>query len=257
MKAKLFHIYGPLYINSYGLFIAIGLLVFMQFAKRALMKKKLMDSEMFNHLFTLCIVATVLGGRALFIISQWDQFSSWTEWFELWNGGFSILGGIIGCLVTVTASLKYYKIPLLPTADIASVYVPLLESIARIGCFFAGCCYGQATTLPWGVTYTCSDSTAPLMVSLHPTQLYSSALLFIIFIIMHQWLQKKLTVPGQLVSVYLMLTCLQRFLVDFLRADQVFVSWQPTTIFSIHQIISGILFIGAGMFFLYRTSTNK
>ena len=66
-------------------------------------------------------------------------------------------------------------------ADIAAVSLPLGHFLGRIGCFFAGCCYGKTCDLPWAVTFNDPESLAqPLHVPLHPTQLYALLLTVIL-----------------------------------------------------------------------------
>ena len=115
---------------------------------------------------------------------------------------------------------RYKGIKILPTLDLAAIYAPLLQSIARIGCFLAGCCYGSVCALPWAVKYSHPESLAPLGVYLHPTQLYSSLASLSIFLIMRFALDSRLKKPGQLLFAYLFIEGLARLGVDLWRADQ-------------------------------------
>jgi phosphatidylglycerol---prolipoprotein diacylglyceryl transferase len=251
MYPKLFHIYGPFYINSYGTFIAIGLVLFIWLSQYALEKKNLVTSDQYSYLVSIGIITSIIGGRLLYIISAYDSFDSVWQWAEVWNGGLSILGSVIMTTVTTCYALSRMNIPLLPFADTVSIYIPLLQSISRIGCFFAGCCYGTPSTLPWAVTYVCHTIPAPLYISLHPTQLYSALLLFLIFVSLYMLSKQAFIRPGILFSGYLMAIASERFIIDFFRGDQVITLWPLIGAFSLYQGISIFLFLGGFIIFLY------
>ncbi len=249
MGHELLHIYGPIAIHTYGLFIAIGILVFTWLISQNSRFTTMNLAGKFSEILMVGVIAGLFGGRLLYIIEKSDTFASYLEWFALWKEGFSILGSILGILLIVPWYLKRCRIPILPFSDLVSVYIPLLQAIARIGCFFAGCCWGITTTVPWAVIYTDSNTIAPLHTYLHPTQLYSTAVFLFIFILMYFILQKILLKPGQLVTTYLMLASTERFIVDFWRADRIFPFDFLT--FSFTQLIALIIFIGALIGFVF------
>jgi phosphatidylglycerol:prolipoprotein diacylglycerol transferase len=257
MYPHLLHIYGPLYVNTYGAFIACAVLVFSYFAQRAVIQRKLMSESLFATLVSLGIVTGVIGGRVLYIMSQPDQFSSWEEWFLLWHGGLSVLGAISAVFIQSALIMRLNNVSMLLVFDTVAPYVALMQSIARIGCFFAGCCYGTVTTVPWAIIYTQQISTAPVCQPLHPTQLYSAIILFLIFIALRYALRSKLTIPGQMTAAYLMMMSVERFSMDFVRADLVYGSWWPATVLSVHQLIALGIFVSAAIFYGYQTMRYK
>ncbi len=105
------------------------------------------------------------------------------------------------CVTDVRCSSKN---SLFESLDIVAIYAPLLQSIARIGCLFAGCCHGIATTVPWAISYNDPTSFAPLGIPLHPTQIYSSLLLFGIFLIL-RFVATKPQPAGKILTLYLYL----------------------------------------------------
>jgi phosphatidylglycerol:prolipoprotein diacylglycerol transferase len=104
------------------------------------------------------------------------------------------------------------------TADIVAPAIAIGHSIGRIGCFFAGCCYGQTCDLPWAVTFTDAHSLAPTGVPLHPTQLYAvfGNLLIFVFLMMFRPYKRF---AGQLFLLYIMLYGLMRALIEVFRGD--------------------------------------
>jgi len=254
MGYKLLHIYGPIAIYTYGLFIAIGILVFTWFISRDYRFTTMNLSGKFSEILMVSTIAGFFGGRLLYILEEPNTFASYLEWFAFWKEGFSILGSILGILLIGPLYLKKYGIPILPFSDLVSVYIPLLQAIARIGCFFAGCCYGITATVPWAIIYTDSNTIAPLHSYLHPTQLYSAAAFLFIFIFMYFILQKILLKPGQLITAYLMLVGTERFVLDFWRADQTFPLGFLRPSFT--QLIALIIFIGALIGFIFVSASN-
>jgi len=185
------------------------------------------------------IIAGIIGGRILVIISESHLYHSWLDWFALWQGGFSILGTILGVIIILPFYLKKINVPILPFADLVALYAPLCQSIARLGCLVAGCCYGKVTNNFYAIIYTNQQTLAPYNIPLHPTQLYSSLLLFIIFIFLYFIGQRITKKTGQLFILYLFLACLERFFMDFLRADRVMLN----SFISFHQTIAVCIII--------------
>lgn len=255
MGNELLHIYGPFAIRSYGLMIALGLLVFILLLKRHPKYKALHLGDKIIDISIIGILAGLVGGRLLYTVSEPDMIHSIADFFSFWQGGFSILGCILGVLFTVPWYLRYLKVPMVPLLDLIALHAPLLQSISRLGCFFAGCCYGEVTSLPWGVIYTDPQSTAPLGICMHPTQLYSSLLLLLIFMVMYFLLQYLFTIPGQLIALYLILVSFERFIVDFWRADRTFSPAIVNTGISLNQWIA--LGIAGGGFILFLCVTHK
>ena len=88
------------------------------------------------------------------------------------------------------------------------------------------------------------DSLAPLFVSLHPTQLYSSLLLFLIFLFLYYQKTVLEKSPGSSLSLYLLLISSERFIVDFWRGDRAIVLLD---VISVYQCVAGALFVCAAI----------
>lgn len=257
MKPVLLHLYGPFAIQSYGLMIVIGLIITLYLLTQDKPLQKLISYDQFATLFQISFIAGLAGGRIWYLIPNWHTMNHWYEPFEIWNGGLSILGAIIGVLATIPWYLHKNKIPSLLLLDRLAIYALLLQSISRLGCFFAGCCHGIATNVPWAIIYHDPDSLAPLYQNLHPTQLYSAGLLFVSFLFL-QWLAKKHTLkPGILLYLYIICISFERFIVDFWRGDQELLSHQGAlSLFSIQQLLAILLFVGA-MYMIVQITKHK
>ncbi len=223
MYPCLVHLYGPLWIRSYGLMIAVGFLVFLFLTYHHPLRKKNIDGDTYLNAVFIGLMSGVIGGRLLFVWTAWEQFShNWLEILYPWMGGFVVLGSILGVLIAVPFYLLAHRVAILPVLDLAGIYAALMQAIARFGCFFAGCCYGMPvkTAIPWAVTFTNPEGFAPLLVPLHPTQLYMSALSFAIFIFMRFVMYQPRFKAGVLFFTYLCLDSMARFGVDFWRGDR-------------------------------------
>lgn len=251
-------IYGPLYLNNYGLAIFIGILVFIKLTNKNPRRPKLLSTDKFINIVVYGTIVGVIGGRTLDLLNNYKNYTLY-EALAFWEPGYSVLGAIISIIIFLCWYLKKENIPVLPFLDLVAIYAPLLQSISRIGCFFAGCCFGAKTNMPWAITYTHPDVATYSnfkFVPIHPTQLYSSALLFLIFLIMLQ-LEKKVKKPGLLITSYLMLSSIERFVVDFYRADREFYSYKLLENLSIHQWISMLIFTLAFVGFLCSYKHKK
>ncbi len=105
------------------------------------------------------------------------------------------------------------------TCDLLVLGLPIGEAIGRIGCFFAGCCYGKPTDLPWAIIFTHPQSLAKLGVPLHPTQLYSFLKALIVFFILLGFRRYKKG-DGQLIWIYILLYAIGRLIIEPFRGDE-------------------------------------
>jgi len=203
--------------------IALGFLLFTYLANRHPWRKRLISSEEFLRTLFIGFLAAIIGGRLLFVLLDFPMtLQEFIEIFYIWTGGFSLFGSIIAVLLTVSVYLKKKKVPILQFFDLIALYAPLLQAISRIGCFLAGCCYGEVASsyIFWSVTFTDPHSLAPIGVALHPTQLYSVLASLLIFVFLRRFSDRLSKVPGKIITTYLLLESLSRFLVDFWRWDR-------------------------------------
>jgi len=114
---------------------------------------------------------------------------------------------------------KNHKWPKRKMIDNMAIVAIIVHGFGRIGCFLAGCCYGNPTNSWIGVTFTNPICAAlPLNTPLHPTQLYEVALLIAIFAIIYLFRNKK-QYDGQLFIIYAFLYAVGRFFIEFFRGD--------------------------------------
>lgn len=251
MHNELFKI-GGLTFYTYGFMIAIGIgLGYVVAQKRG--KKLGMNVEVFDSLAIWLFGFGFLGSKILYWITIIDQIvMNPSILFNLMDG-YVVYGGIIGGTIGGYLYCKKYKLNFLEYFDLLVPSVALAQAFGRIGCFYAGCCYGSVTDSPIGITFPV-NSLAPAGIPLIPTQLFSSVFDFILFFVLITFARKKKT-NGEVASLYLILYSIGRFIIEIFRGDLIRGS---VGTLSTSQFISILVFIvGITLFTLCRKSKVK
>jgi len=210
---------GPIPVRGYGLMLAIGFLIATYVAGRRAEKRGI-PSQMIFDLCLCLLIGGVLGARIFHVLQHSSIYSSFWDFFKVWEGGLAYYGGFILSVGVALAYIRWRKLSTGKVFDIVAPSVMLGMGIGRIGCLLAGCCFGKPTSLPWGITFP-EYSAAWLaygmkFVKVHPTQIYSSLSLFSLFAILII-LQRYTRYPGQLFFITVLMYSAHRFLIDFLR----------------------------------------
>ena len=141
---------------------------------------------------------------------------------SLLKGGGVWIGGVIGGFAFAAWFLRRTRLRARDALAVLFTALPLAHAVGRVGCFLAGCCYGDACDLPWAVTYTDPQAAAwngtPLGRPLHPTQLYEAALELANFPIV-LWVWHRRPRSWAPVATWLGLYGTERFALELLRAD--------------------------------------
>jgi len=213
MHPILFEI-GQIQIGSYGVCLALAFLInyplFISESKRLDIPKEAID-----YIFMAAIIGGMVGGKSLYLFESLlrDDFS-FRHSFSL-TGGFAALGGFLlaFALCGLVIRVRNYD-----AGDIFNAAAPglmLAYGIARIGCQLSGDGdYGIPSDLPWAMSYP--NGIIPTLERVHPTPIYETIYSFIIFAALWS-IRKKLSKPFELFALYLVLSGLARFLVEFIR----------------------------------------
>ncbi len=209
---------GPLEIHSYGLMLAVAFIVGMQLALAEASRRRLDEARLSALSFWILILA-IAGSRLMYVLSHPEAYAGrWLDVLKLWEGGLTMYGGFVAALVGSIVYLRRHGLPVAEVCDAFSPAIALGSGITRIGCFLNGCCYGKPCSLPWGVMFD-PDSFAGRAfpgVALHPTQLYLALAGFANFALL--WgLRRRLSRPGQLFFLFLLVEAVSRFVIDFFR----------------------------------------
>jgi len=201
---------GPVPLRSFGLLLAMAILTCYIFLKSDA-KEQGIESHIILDLIFATVVGGLIGARLFFVLLNYSYFlENPLEIFFVAQGGLAWQGGLIlGCLSGVWfVKRKHLKLSLI--LDLVAPYLALGQAIGRIGCFLNGCCHGRAVS--WGIYFPNFDA------HLHPTQLYSSGGLFVIFLLLKGY-QKNTPFAGGVFVLYLILAAFWRIIVEFFRAD--------------------------------------
>ena len=209
---------GNISLYTYGLFVALGFLTALWFARREAKRVGENPTHILDLGFYL-LIAAIVGSRLFFLAVNPEIFSE-SPWavFQIWKGGLVFYGGFIAALVTAIVYVRIIKVPFFKVADIFSPGLAAGHAVGRIGCFFAGCCYGKTCDLPWAVVFEDPLSLAPIGVHLHPTQLYSVVGNLTVFGALW-FLRKRTQYTGQLFWLYVLFYGLVRSFLELFRGD--------------------------------------
>lgn len=215
MRIILFEIFG-IQVKSYGLMIAIGIIVAATlFINKG--KKKGFDEDSLLNLIIFAVIGGALGGKGLFIITELKDIIRDPSILTNFGYGFVVYGAIGGGALAMYLYCRRKKWNIIEMLDMTVPGLAIAQGFGRIGCFLAGCCYGEETTSLLGVEFP-ESSLAPAGVHLHPTQIYSSIFDFLLgFILLYY--SKMERKNGKVMGLYLIIYSVGRFLVEFLRND--------------------------------------
>ncbi len=242
---------NPLFLNvhMYGIMIAVGILfaflVLFRYSKKLGLPGKLTDLVYYDG-----IVSILLGfGFAALFQATYNYIEHPENGFHL-GEGITFLGGMIGGTVVYLIIWMIFrkKVPgnLYDIMPVIPCMITVGHAFGRIGCFFAGCCYGKPTDSIFGVQFP--GAYFEQLGKVHPTQLYEAAFLFVLFGVLTWLLLKKKF--QYTMTVYLASYGVFRFLIEFLRYDD---RGQLGKLLSPSQTMS-LVFLGLAVlaFFLQR-----
>src|SRR5215212_5677907 len=187
MYPRLFEL-GPVTVYTYGVLLAAAYLLGLKLAMvRA--KARGLDANRVLDLGIYIIISALVGAKLLLLITDFRSFrADPRELLTLARSGGVFYGGLITAVIVAVWYIRRIGLPLWTTCDVFAPGIALGHVVGRFGCFFAGCCYGKPTSLPWGITFTdpftAINVGTPLNVPLHPTQLYEAGAEALILLIL-------------------------------------------------------------------------
>ena len=245
--------YGDFFLPTYGVLVALGFLAALQLITR-LAKERGMNGELLTNLAVYCALAGLAGAKIFMIAFDWRVYADNPK--ELFSvstlqaaGVFQ--GGLLLAMAVAWWYVKRHRLSFLVVADLFAPALALGHAIGRLGCFAAGCCWGDHCERPWAVTFRNPEAErltgVPLGVPLHPTQLYESAAEFLLCGFLLWWWRRKQGPPGQVFSLYLLIYSVVRFTIEFFRFHAQGLPFGMQ--FSLTQWIAmGTFLMGAAMF---------
>jgi len=193
---------GPLKVHWYGLMYIVGFLSAWGLGHLRAKNNPLspVNTDQVSDLIFYCALGAVVGGRIgyMLIYAFPDFKSDPLLFFQVWKGGMSFHGGLIGVIVAVLLYAWHIKRSSLALGDFLAPLVPIGLGAGRIGNFINAELIGRVTNVPWGIVY---PNAGPL--PRHPSEIYEflmeGVLLFIIL-----WIYSRKSRPlGNVTGLFL------------------------------------------------------
>lgn len=213
MHPYLFHV-GRLTVSSFSVMVALGVVVPALLVMPPLMRRHRVPLAFLSWGMVASVVGGTIGARLWNIAEHWPP-----TLIALWNGGLTWYGAMLGGFLAVLLVCLWRGVP---PGLWFNLYVPAVAlgyAIGRVGCLLAGDGdYGKPSGLPWAMTFAHGVVPTPPGVTVHPTPIYESLAMLVIFVILYRMARKPQ--PGWMVGGwFLVLAGTERFLVEFLRRN--------------------------------------
>jgi phosphatidylglycerol:prolipoprotein diacylglycerol transferase len=223
---------GPLPLTGFGIAVCLAFVLANNIAERELERRGHSDyAKAIPDLIIASIVGTLVGGKLYYASLVSHNIGD-----LLGRAGFVFWGGFIGSLVANWLVLRHKKLSFVRVADVGGICIAAGYCVGRTGCWAVGDDYGRPWNGPLAVMFPegSPPSTAQNMqqmfhiapppgvstdtvLAVHPTQLYETALGFVMFLILWRYRDHK-HAEGWLFGLYGVLAGIERFLIEFVRA---------------------------------------
>ena len=216
MYPTLFHI-GPFVVHSFGVMAALALLVPIFFAERIM--RRYGRGGIAYELLAAAGIGGFAGARVYYMLQHWGEVHGHLLSVLVSGVGLTWYGGLLGGAAAVVAWSLVRRLPLGLVANALAPAVALGYAIGRVGCQLAGDGdYGKPSGLPWAMGYPHGTVPTPPGVLVHPTPIYEILVMVPVFILLYR-LASKPQPPWRVFAWYLVLSGIERFLVEFLRRN--------------------------------------
>jgi phosphatidylglycerol---prolipoprotein diacylglyceryl transferase len=245
--------FADLSLHTYGFMLACGFLLAVVVAMREA-RRTGQDPNVVMDLAFYILIGALAGSRLFYVLGNWPEFQdNPIEVIKFWRGGLVYYGGLVFAFLIAFWYVRKHALNFPKLADLAAPSIAIGQTLGRLGCFSAGCCYGRATNSFWGCTFTDELSLAPRGIPLHPTQVYESAATFVIFLVLVV-MRRRERFQGKIFWYYLLFYSVARFFIEFYRGDPR--GWFIPGVLSAAQAIGIPVFILA-VFMLLRGKAVK
>lgn len=211
---------GPLLIRWYALAYLAGILIGWVYIKwlDACQPQPLLQKKQLDDLMIWGIAGIILGGRLGYVLFyNFPYFAeNPAEIIEIWRGGMSFHGGMLGVIIMFYLFSRKEKISFLRLIDLIAAAAPIGLFFGRLANFINGELYGRVTGSPFGMVFP-HGGPEPR----HPSQLYEAALegflLFLVLFYCARFTKLLENRPGTIGAIFLIGYGLARFTVEFFR----------------------------------------
>jgi|GEM_PF-177425 len=215
---------GPLAIHWYGIAYVAGIMLGWFYARRLARTDRLWPNDTSpisaQHLDDFILWAAggiVLGGRIGYILfyDLGAVAANPIRALEIWNGGMSFHGGLIGTTIAMILFARKNGIPVWSMFDVIAAVAPIGLLFGRIANFINGELWGRIADVPWAVVFPTGGPFAR-----HPSQLYEAGLeglVLVIILAIAIYAFKALKTPGVVTGIFVCGYALSRIFLEFFR----------------------------------------
>ncbi|MHB9112531.1 MAG: prolipoprotein diacylglyceryl transferase [Thermoleophilia bacterium] len=209
---------GPLTFHTFGLMMALGF-VAASIVVYYELKRKALNSESVYWIAIAAAAAGLIGSKVHYLLLHLDDLKDDPLTSAFSGAGLVWYGGFIGGLFAAMIVIRFYRLPWGKAFDAGAPGIAIGYAFGRMGCFLNGDDYGRPSDLPWAMEFREGSPPTPFGVRVQPTQLYESFASLLIFAVL-MLVRKKLKRDWAMICLYLTLAGLERFLVEFVRANR-------------------------------------
>lgn len=225
---------GSLSIPTFGLMVASAMvcayfLLRADVLRRGLAPDKTSAAAMAEAFIAVPCLSGIVGAKLYHELQSPAEFFAhpFQQFFSQY--GFAWFGGLIAGFAAYLLLARIRKIPVLEMLDAGSAAAALGYGIGRIGCLLSGDGdYGTPTSLPWGMSFP--NGLVPTTARVHPTPVYELLAACLIAWFLWRWGRHQIATSaarpsalvarsGTVFAAYLVLTGLERFLIEFIRIN--------------------------------------
>jgi phosphatidylglycerol---prolipoprotein diacylglyceryl transferase len=213
---------GPFAVRWYALAYIVGIIAGWLYARAMIAAQRLWGGPApitvgeFDDFIIWITLGIILGGRIGYVLFyNLPQFAAHPiQIFELWNGGMSFHGGVLGCVVATVLFALRRGLPILSLGDVTTAVCPIGLFLGRIANFINGELWGRPTDVPWAMIF---PNGGP--IPRHPSQLYEAALEGLVLLIVLGLLVRlgALKRPGLVTGAFFLGYGIARTICEFFR----------------------------------------
>lgn len=217
----------PITIRWYSLAFMIGFLVGYEIVSR-IFRHEGAPEKWLGVLLMWVVAGTIIGARLGHVFFyEWDLYSqNPIKILYVWEGGLASHGGTIGIILAVILfSVFTTRRSPMWTFDRLVIPIALVGGLIRLGNLMNSEIFGHATNLPWGFCFVRSSEWQHVYApqACHPTQIYEALCYFALFALL-MWMYWKKNAeerPGLIFGTFFIGIFVPRFLIEFIKNDQV------------------------------------
>jgi phosphatidylglycerol:prolipoprotein diacylglycerol transferase len=240
MKPEI-HLLG-ISIKTFGVMFALGFLACGGLVARRLRELERPVDWAYEIVFA-ALIGGVVGARGYYLIQNYSQVKHDLLKSLFSGSGLVWYGGAIGGAIGVLVWMRWRDAMELRLFDMAATALALGYAIGRIGCQVSGDGdYGIRSKLPWAMGYPHGTLPTPPGVTVQPTPIYETVTMCLVAYLL--WQLRDRVRPGVVFALYLVLSGLERFLVEFIRRNkEVLVGLTAPQVESIVLLLIGLVWL--------------